>query len=1443
MLVVAAGGDTLRVSGHFATVRIDELRFADQTLDAAAIEAALRVATPGDDTLYGGPGADTFDGLAGNDLIAGLGGDDRLRGGPGTDLLVGGPGNDRFVFNPGDGADSIDAYDTAAGKADVVELGTGIAPADVRVTRVLFDATNDLLLSMPNGDSLRILGFGRGDGDGPTGVQQLRFADGTVWTTADLRARSLLGTAAAEVFTGFDTPDLIDGGAGDDTLRGGLGNDTYLVDRGDGHDTIDNADGTSGRIDTLRLGATLARADVALRRTPSNQTGEFGRRLADDLMLDLAGGGSVRVHHFFAGEGAGGWQIDRIEFANGDAPLDVAAILAAVRQGTPGDDLLIGTTGADTLNGLAGHDTLQAGAGDDTLEGGTGDDALDGGAGDDHYRFAAGWGSDTIAQNDASTTKVDRAVFVGLARAALQFSRDASDLFVARGSTGDRLRIAGFFLADDQNARQVDEFVFSDATLTAQQVRELLFVPTEGADTLYGTANSETIDALGGNDLVHALGGNDLVQGGAGADTLYGDDGDDTLDGGTGDDLLVGGAGNDTYRFGNGRGAERVDTSSGDEIGLDRVRIDDGITPAQLVLLRSGADMVLRAPDGSTMRLLNFLAGNQAGTVNRLEFGDGTVWSKTDMLDRSGGGSAGDDHILGDSGPDDFDGRGGRDTIEGRGGNDVLDGGAADGVGDTLVGGPGDDTYRFGPGDGPDTISESTNEGSDRIVFRSGTTPASLRFNRVNGDDLRITTAAGDLLRVSSWFSQQARVERFEFADGTVWLENDVLQHLADVATAGDDVLTGTLDGDVINALGGRDTVWGRSGNDQINGGPGSDWQLQGEAGDDTIHGDDGDDYVAGGPGNDTLFGDAGGDTLQSDSGDDTLDGGAGNDQLRGFGFFPDSLSGSTTYRFGANWGQDTVQDTGTAGSTDTLAFYGGTLPSQLLLRHTYSASLGFTGALNLTDGLNTVTVFNHDQGGAVERIQFLDAQGAVLESWDPARIAQEALRATAGADAIGGTQGADVLSGLGGDDTLVGLGGADRFDGGEGDDLLAGLGGADSYHFAGAFGNDRVRDVGPGSPALDELVFDDRASTAFSFNRSGDDLVITETAAPQNQVTVEKYFLFDGNWSAYTQRIERLRFTDATWDPDTLITHLLPATEGDDTLTGTSGNDTILGLGGNDTIRGEDGNDTLDGGDGNDNIDGGLGADTLRGGAGDDRLNDGSYFPNRAASDDTLEGGPGTNQLFAGAGADTYVITPQTGYDIISNTPFAAGPLDDRLLFQGIDPASITVQRWGYFDLRVVVGEATGFVELGNYVVGGTDYYQIGRFEFSNGTVWSAAEVLARMQRVTRFADFVAGSSGAADDIDAGDGDDQIHGLGGADTLRGGAGDDRVYAYSDCQHRLRRAAARRRRWRRPLARRPVGRGRRRQRHPALCHRAARRHGQRRAARRAAGQHLPLCPR
>jgi hypothetical protein len=98
-----------------------------------------------------------------------------------------------------------------------------------------------------------------------------------------------------------------------------------------------------------------------------------------------------------------------------------------------------------------------------------------------------------------------------------------------------------------------------------------------------------------------------------------------------------------------------------------------------------------------------------------------------------------------------------------------------------------------------------------------------------------------------------------------------------------------------------------------------------------------------------------------------------------------------------------------------------------------------------------------------------------------------------------------------------------------------------------------------------------------------------------------------------------------------------LPATDGDDIISGKGGNDKLYGLEGDDEIYGDNGKDKLYGDNGDDYLSGGKNKDKLFGGAGID----------------TLDGGKGKDKLTGGGDADTFVFatTVKNGvYDRITD-------------------------------------------------------------------------------------------------------------------------------------------------------------------------------------------------
>ena len=169
------------------------------------------------------------------------------------------------------------------------------------------------------------------------------------------------GLAGNDDLHGGDGNDRLLGGDGD-YLSGDRGNDTYMFRMGDGDTTIYNYDTDEGRVDILKLLSGINPSDVTATRSSNN------------LLLTVQSTGEViTVSSYFHGDGAGGYALNAIEFADGTV-WDIDTVKGLVQQGGETADQLYGYAGDDTLNGLGGNDTLYGAAGNDTLNGGDGND-------------------------------------------------------------------------------------------------------------------------------------------------------------------------------------------------------------------------------------------------------------------------------------------------------------------------------------------------------------------------------------------------------------------------------------------------------------------------------------------------------------------------------------------------------------------------------------------------------------------------------------------------------------------------------------------------------------------------------------------------------------------------------------------------------------------------------------------------------------------------------------------------------------------------------------------------------------------------------------------------------------------------------------------------------------------------------------------------------------
>lgn len=265
----------------------------------------------------------------------------------------------------------------------------------------------------------------------------------------------------------------------------------------------------------------------------------------------------------------------------------------------------------------------------------------------------------------------------------------------------------------------------------------------------------------------------------------------------------------------------------------------------------------------------------------------------------------------------------------------------------------------------------------------------------------------------------------------------------------------------------------------------------------------------------------------------------------------------------------------------------------------------------------------------------------------------------------------------------------------------------------------------------------------------------------------------------------------------------------GADALFGGAEMDNLFGDAGDDLVVGGGGGDRLFGGMGNDRLYGGTDSDGLMGGMGDDLLDEG-------AGHGDLNGGPGDDILIGGAGADAFMISADSGHDIIRD--FTAGPgmfdhlaikdlswsdlefadtpegvkvswADGSVLLNGVMKADLAQDDFMFADAaELPPATRPADVPRPERATSSQEGPAMGGREAGHSPLDSIADSMIKRDIPVQFAfagdehyaihvgtsgpDAVAGSD-AWDQLFGRDGNDQLHGGGGDDILQGDAGDD----------------------------------------------------------------------
>ncbi|HEX5646844.1 MAG TPA: calcium-binding protein, partial [Nitrospira sp.] len=691
---------------------------------------------------------------------------------------------DTYRFGRGAGEVSVIDFDfwqsNATRELDSILIAADLSPSDLTVSRV----GDDLALAV-NGttDSLTIQSFFKtvtvippfsssGYAVAVYQIEQVQFANGTVWTVSDLNSRiaTFIGTPGADTLFGNQNDNLIqglsgddflsgqgghdvlDGGAGNDRLFGDTGSDTYLFGCGGGQDILVSYDSTGTEIEVVRLGSDVLPADVTIQVVGTS----------NDLVLRINGTNDQLLLDEFLWRSD--YQIDWLEFGDGtlwDTAMILNRAMGLTLVGTDMNNTLRGSMLDDVLDGVGGNDLLVGNEGDDRLIGGVGDDELSGDAGDDTYVFNLGDGVDTV-YDEVAPGEANRIQFgAGIAQSDLAFIRDESarTLTIQVGGGADQLRLMDFDPTGADGSLVVETLVFADGSML--NLTELYPPVTNHAPTLAtpladqivpedapfsiqiptnSFADQDTNDVLtygaslaDGNTLPSWLMFNVTTQ----TFTGLADDaqvGNLDLSVTVTDSEGLSASDAFTLTVQNVNDAPIVAVPLADQTGAEDEPFsftvpagtfadEDGIHGDTLSYRASLSDgRALPAWLSFNPVTRTFTGTPGAGTAGMLQLAvtatDTGALTTTDVfaltisgpLPKTFIGTAGNDVLMGARGNDTLRGLGGQDTLYGKEGNDWLDGGSGS---DTLVGGMGDDTYVVNATG--DVVTELAGEGLDTV--------------------------------------------------------------------------------------------------------------------------------------------------------------------------------------------------------------------------------------------------------------------------------------------------------------------------------------------------------------------------------------------------------------------------------------------------------------------------------------------------------------------------------------------------------------------------------------------------------------------------------------------------------------------------------------------------------------------------------------------------------
>ena len=603
----------------------------------------------GDDEVVDVTGGNIISTGGGNDVITTSGYNDIVSGGAGDDTFNGGRGTVTYLFALGDGHDTIKENFGSEATAHI-KLGDGITPDDVKLVH---DANYNLVLYIGDGgDSITVYRYFAGTSDK---IQQVVFADGTIWTQSKLDAAATglsenddnmrygTGSDSVHALGGNDTisgggggdqlygdggndvlygdyrdsadalqngtsgNDYLDGGAGADTMYGGAGNDTYVVDN-----AADKAlewtpylGGNAGGNDTVMSSISFY-IDPYIETLVLTGTADINGGAQGSTAVTLVGNSGNNVLHANGGldllEGGAGndayfvYNSGTVVTEKANEGTDKVISNADFTLGANVENLtLTGTAVNATGNGLA--NIIVGDAADNRIDGGAGADHMFGGTGNDTY--VVDNDGDRISEelsghDDGGTDTVMASVTFHLFSYVENLTLTGSGNINATGNAFNNVLVGN-------GGRNVLNGGTGADTMSGGKGDDGYIVDNSG-DVVIEKANQGTDKVL--SSVSYALSANveNLTLSGAGNinatgntldNTLQGNGGNNRIDGGAGSDHLFGGAGADTFVFSAGSGADIIkDFSVSDNDSIDLSAYTHGTADTAMVSVYFGGTLI-----------------------------------------------------------------------------------------------------------------------------------------------------------------------------------------------------------------------------------------------------------------------------------------------------------------------------------------------------------------------------------------------------------------------------------------------------------------------------------------------------------------------------------------------------------------------------------------------------------------------------------------------------------------------------------------------------------------------------------------------------------------------------------------------------------------------------------------------------------------------------------